>query len=114
MASVERIGPPAETSHTDGIQSEPTERDAGSLSSPQEIADDFRTRAFHLMDDHPIAAAHLVLAAASISPECAAEKEVADEFSFVIADFTQQLKILHHRAVTRRAAQTGGACDGAR
>jgi hypothetical protein len=40
-------------------------------------------------------------------------EELADEFSFVIADFMQQLKILHHRAVTKRAITTGAARHGA-
>jgi len=113
MARTARAALSADDSQTNGLDNEPSGMDAGCSSSPTELADDFRTRAFHLMDDHPIAAAHLVLAAASIAPECAAEKEVADEFSFVIADFTQQLKILHHRAVVKRASQTGGAHHGA-
>lgn len=105
MARVERSRPSAEARGLDDAQSAPTGQ-AGVHTPAEELADDLRTRAFHLMDEHPIAAAHLVLAAASIAPECAAEKEVADEFSFVIADFTQQLKILHHRAVTTRAIIT--------
>lgn len=113
MARPERITLPAEACPTNGIDSDRHGPDSGCPSSPEEIADDFRTRAFHLMDEHPIAAAHLVLAAASIAPECAAEKEVADEFSFVIAEFTQQLKILHHRAVVKRAPQTRGGRHGA-
>ncbi len=68
-----------------------------------DLADDFRTQSFHLMQAHPIAAAHLVLAAASIAPTCAAEQEVADEFSYVIADFAQQLGILHQRELRRRS-----------
>lgn len=112
MARVERSRPSAEARGLDDAQSAPTGQ-AGVHTPAEELADDLRTRAFHLMDEHPIAAAHLVLAAASIAPECAAEKEVADEFSFVIADFTQQLKILHHRAVTTRAIITGAARHGA-
>jgi len=69
------------------------------------LADSFRTQSFHLMKAHPIAAAHLVLAAASIAPTCAAEQDVADEFSFVIVDFAQQLGAFHHRAVNRRAQE---------
>lgn len=68
-----------------------------------DLADDFRTQSFHLMQAHPIAAAHLVLAAASIAPTCPAEQEVADEFSYVIADFAQQLGILHQRELRRRS-----------
>ena len=49
--------------------------------SDTDLADSFRTQSFHLMQAHPIAAAHLVLAAASIAPTCAAEQDVADEFS---------------------------------
>lgn len=77
-----------------------------------DLADDFRTQSFHLMQAHPIAAAHLVLAAASIAPTCAAEREVADEFSYVIADFAQQLRRIHQRAVRRRAQGAGSASRG--
>lgn len=112
MARAEPLRPSAEVSVLDDAQRDPSAQ-AGSDTTVEELADDFRTRAFHLMDEHPIAAAHLVLAAASMAPECAAEKEVADEFAFVIADFTQQLKILHHRAVAKRAMQTGAARHGA-
>lgn len=77
-----------------------------------DLADDFRTQSFHLMQAHPIAAAHLVLAAASIAPTCAAEQEVADEFSYVIADFAQQLRRIHQRAVRRRAQGAGSASRG--
>lgn len=66
------------------------------------------------MQAHPIAAAHLVLAAASIAPTCAAEQNVADEFSFVIVDFAQQLGVLHQRAVNRRAQETAGVAHGHR
>lgn len=77
-----------------------------------DLADDFRTQSFHLMQAHPIAAAHLVLAAASIAPTCAAEREVADEFAYVIADFAQQLRRIHQRAVRRRAQGAGSASRG--
>ena len=76
--------------------------------SDEELADSFRTQSFHLMQEHPIAAAHLVLAAASIAPTCEAEQDVADQFSYVIVDFAQQLGVLHRRAVrTREAERTG-------
>jgi len=76
--------------------------------SDTELADSFRTQSFHLMQEHPIAAAHLVLAAASIAPTCDAEQDVADQFSYVIVDFAQQLGVLHRRAVrTREAERTG-------
>jgi hypothetical protein len=80
--------------------------------SDTDLADSFRTQLFHLMQAHPIAAAHLVLAAASIAPTCAAEQDVADEFSFVIVDFAQQLGVLHRRAVNRRAKEIAGAGHG--
>jgi len=54
-----------------------------------------------------------VLAAASIAPECEDERNVADEFSYVLADFVQMLGILHRRAVLRRASEPGGS-DGDR
>jgi hypothetical protein len=77
-----------------------------------DLADGFRTQSFHLMQAHPIAAAHLVLAAASIAPTCAAEQEVADEFSYLIADFAQQLRLIHQRAVRRRAQEARSAARG--
>lgn len=76
------------------------------------LADELRTQSFHLMTAHPIAAAHLVLAAASIAPTCDAEREVADEFSYVIVDFAQQLGVLHRRAVARREQETRSAANG--
>ena len=112
MATAERSRPSTEISVLEDAQGDPSDK-AGADTTVEELADGFRTRAFHLMDEHPIAAAHLVLAAASMAPECAAEKEVADEFAFVIAGFTQQLKILHHRAVTKRTQRTGAARHGA-
>ncbi|MES3097755.1 hypothetical protein [Sphingomonas aerolata] len=80
--------------------------------SDNDLADKFRTRSFHLMNTHPIAAAHLVLAAASIAPTCDAEQEVADQFSYVIVDFAQQLGVLHRRAVSRRACDARSAANG--
>ncbi|VXD03980.1 hypothetical protein SPHINGOT1_470033 [Sphingomonas sp. T1] len=53
------------------------------------------------MDRSPIAAAHLVLAAATLAPECDDERDVADQFSFVIADFAMGLARIHHRARAR-------------
>lgn len=80
--------------------------------SDTDLADNFRTQSFHLMKTHPIAAAHLVLAAASIAPTCDAEQEVADQFSYVMADFAQQLGVLHRRAVSRRAREVRSAANG--
>ena len=68
--------------------------------SKTDLADNFRTQSSHLMEAHPIAAAHLVFAAASIAPTCDAEQDVADQFSYVIVDFAQQLGVLHRRAVS--------------
>ena len=82
--------------------------------SDTDLADSFRTQSFHLMQAHPIAAAHLVLAAASIAPTCAAEQDVADEFSYVIVDFAQQLGVLHRRAVNQRAQKVRSAVHGHR
>lgn len=89
-----------------------TEAEALVAMSVGDLADSFRTQSFHLMQAHPIAAAHLVLAAASIAPTCAAEQDVADEFSFVIVDFAQQLGVLHRRAVNRRAQEVAGVAHG--
>ncbi|MBB5713052.1 hypothetical protein [Sphingomonas xinjiangensis] len=80
--------------------------------SDADLADDFRTQSFHLIEAHPIAAAHLVLAAASIAPECDAEKDLADEFSYLIVDFAQELRILHARAIARRAQSVGRPING--
>ncbi len=91
-----------------------TEAEALVAMSVGDLADSFRTQSFHLMQAHPIAAAHLVLAAASIAPTCAAEQNVADEFSFVIVDFAQQIGVLHQRAVNRRAQETAGVAHGHR
>lgn len=89
-----------------------TEAEGLVAMSVGDLADSFRTQSFHLMQAHPIAAAHLVLAAASIAPTCAAEQDVADEFSFVIVDFAQQLGVLHRRAVNRRAQEVAGVAHG--
>jgi len=80
-------------------------------TSETALADSFRTQSFHLMEAHPIAAAHLVLAAASIAPTCDAEQDVADQFSYVIVNFAQQFGVLHRRAVGRLAqeAKEGGS-----
>ncbi len=80
-------------------------------TSDTDLAYNFRTQSFYLMEAHPIAAAHLVLAAASIAPTCDAEQDVADQFSYVIFDFAQQLGVLHRRAVGRLAqeAKEGGS-----
>lgn len=80
--------------------------------SDNDLADHFRTQSFHLMNTHPIAAAHLVLAAASIAPTCDAEQEVAAQFSYVIVDFAQQLGVLHRRAVSRRAGDARSVANG--
>jgi hypothetical protein len=77
-----------------------------------DLADSFRTQSFYFMQEHPIAAAHLVLAAASIAPTCDAEQDVADQFSFVIVDFAQQLGVLHRRAVNRLAQEARSAANG--
>lgn len=69
----------------------------------EDLADSFRTQSFHLM-----------LAAASIAPTCAAEQDVADEFAYAIADFAQQLGILHRRAVSRREQEAAGGAHGPR
>lgn len=84
---------------------------AGEISD-MDLADSFRTQSFHLMQAHPIAAAHLVLAAASIAPTCDAEQDVADQFSYVVVDFAQQLGVLHRRAVSRRAQEARSAAHG--
>jgi len=77
-----------------------------------ELADSFRTQSFHLMREHPIAAAHLVLAAASIAPTCPAEQDVADQFSYVIIEFAQQLGVLHRRAVNRQEHEARSRASG--
>lgn len=69
--------------------------------SPERLAAAFRAQAYDLMDMSPIAAAHLVLAAATLAPECDDERDVADQFSFVMADFAIGLARIHHRARAR-------------
>jgi len=69
--------------------------------SSESIAAAFRAQAYDLMDRSPIAAAHLVLAAATLAPECDDERDIADQFSFVMADFAMGLAKIHHRARAR-------------
>lgn len=76
--------------------------------SPEGIAAALRTQAYTVMDVSPIAAAHLVLAAATLAPECDDERDVADQFSFVMADFAMGLAKIHHRARTRIEQEKGG------
>lgn len=78
------------------------------------VAASFRAQAYGLMDDAPIAAAHLVLAAASLAPECDEEREVADHFSFLVADFAVGLAKIHHRARVRHRREAEGHADEAR
>ncbi len=92
------------------LQSQDDQR--GGTMSDADLADCFRTQSFHLMQAHPVAAAHLVLAAASLAPTCDAEQDVADQFSYVITDFAQQLGILHQREIRRRAQEKGSASSG--
>lgn len=80
----------------------------------EELAVGFRDRAYELMDDHPIAAAHLVLAAATLAPTCAHEQDVADHFTYLVADFAQGLARVHRRARATAFQGSGGAIDGAR
>lgn len=87
-----------EHANRETASAEPTIPD---VISESDLADSLRTQSFHLMHEHPIAAAHLVLAAASIAPTCDAEQDVADQFSYVIVDFAQRLGVLHRRAVKR-------------
>lgn len=69
--------------------------------SPESLAAAFRAQAYDLMDKSPIAAAHLVLAAATLAPECDDERDVAEQFSFVMADFAIGLARIRHRARAR-------------
>ncbi|MET0375361.1 MAG: hypothetical protein ABW128_14035 [Rhizorhabdus sp.] len=73
--------------------------------SPEELADSFRTQAWHLMERHPVVGAHLVLAAAALAPICDDERDVAEELSDLIADFTVELGMLHARAKAHRATE---------
>ena len=69
-----------------------------SLADAEDLAITFRDRAYELMDHHPIAAAHLVLAAACLAPTCEAEKKVAEHFTYLVADFAQGLARVRRRA----------------
>ena len=62
-----------------------------------EFADKLRSRAGELMRTHPVAATHLVLAAASIAPTCPHEQLVAEHYADLTAPLTQQLASLHRR-----------------
>ena len=83
-------------------------------AAPEDLAVGLRDRAYELMDDHPIAAAHLVLAAASLAPTCEGEKEVAEHFTYLVADFAQGLARVHRRARVAEMQCSGGVADGAR
>jgi len=74
--------------------------------SAEDLADDFRTQSYHLMERHPIVGAHLVLAAASLAPTCDDERDVAEEFSDLIADFAVELGRLHAQAKALRMRET--------
>ena len=74
----------------------------------EELAVGFRDRAYELMDLNPIAAAHLVLAAASLAPTCRDERDVANHFAFLVADFANDLGRIHHRAKTANLQHGGG------
>ena len=87
----------------DELQGHQSQQDSPDEKLDTELADDLRTQSFHLMGAHPIAAAHLVLAAASIAPTCPDEQDVAESFSYVIIDFAKQLSVLHSRAISRQA-----------
>ncbi|WP_242121231.1 hypothetical protein [Sphingomonas lacusdianchii] len=81
--------------------------------SPEGIAAALRAQAYTVMDVSPVAAAHLVLAAATLAPECDDERDVADQFSFVMADFAMGLAKIHHRARMRNQQQAEGGKNGA-
>ncbi len=98
----------------EGLEKQASEPHRDKEMSDCDLADCFRTQSFHLMQAHPVAAAHLVLAAASLAPTCDAEQDVADQFSYVIADFAQQLGILHQREIRRRAQEQRSASSGHR
>ncbi len=74
--------------------------------SAEDLADSFRAQAWHLTERHPMVGACLVLAAASLAPTCDDERDVADEFSDLIADFAGELGRLHAREKARRLAAT--------
>ena len=101
-----------------GVMPDRTDDEAGRIafarSEPSHIAATLRAHAYHLMDAHPIAASHLVLAAASVAPTCAEEEEVADHFSYLIADIAQQLAIIHRRSGSRHTSQGREKNNGAR
>ena len=83
-------------------------------NAPEGLAVVLRDRAYELMDHNPIAAAHLVLAAASLAPTSEDEREVAEHFTYLVADFAQGLARIHHRARIANLQCSGGLVDGAR
>lgn len=86
---------------------------ADSAGVPEELAAEYRTLAYKVMDRSPVAAAHLVLAAASLAPECEQEREVADHFAELVSGFAAQLAAIHHRRRSARLRR-GESIDGAR
>lgn len=78
-----------------------------------ELAAEYRTLAFKVMERSNIAAAHLVLAAATLAHECREEREVADFYGEVIADFAAQLAAIHRRRRLQQLRQ-GEQLDGSR
>ncbi|TVV76423.1 hypothetical protein [Sphingomonas solaris] len=80
--------------------------------SPEDLADSFRTQSYHLMELHPIVGAHLVLAAASLAPTCDDERDVAEEFSDLIAEFAIELRRLHARTKALRMVEAREVSHG--
>ena len=83
------------------------------LADAEDLAVGLRDRAYELMDHHPIATAHIVLAAASLAPTCENEREVAQHFTYLVADFAQGLARVHHRARIASLQCSGTVADGA-
>ena len=77
-----------------------------------ELAAEYRTLAFEVMERSNVAAAHLVLAAATLAPACEQEREVADYFGKVVAAFAAQLAAIHRRRRLQQLRQ-GKQLDGA-
>ncbi|MBB3349451.1 hypothetical protein [Sphingomonas sp. BK069] len=78
-----------------------------------ELAVEYRTLAFKIMERSNVAAAHLVLAAATLAPECEQEREVADYFGELVAAFAAQLAAIHRRRRLQHLRQEE-QLDGAR
>lgn len=89
---------------------------AGEIPTLEEekVADELRAQAFRLANEHPIASAHLSLAAANIAPTSKFEAAVAFHVVYEVMEFTNALVSLHHQALRDRKPEGRFTIDGIR